>query len=203
MTSLINQLPESTFGDLLTTTNNGQGLPVSVPVPVQDGLGNNSPITMSQNTVNFNTTGGNNFQINGVNLTASASDLNETTSKYLVASGNVRDAFPHILFTVPVSPYDPLNRHYVIVQAVISVLAINNLNMAGILPNPITVIAYQTSTGLQVTGEIAALLTNVGLNDPNVAFLTSGNNLQLTVQELNSAVTNTFWIANYAILASN
>ena len=53
MTSLTGQTPYATYGDLLTTTNNGQGLPQEDLVPVQDGMGNNSPVLMSQNAVQF------------------------------------------------------------------------------------------------------------------------------------------------------
>jgi hypothetical protein len=53
MTCLTGQPPYTTYGDLLTTTNNGQGLPEETLVPVQDGMGNNSPMLMSQNAVQF------------------------------------------------------------------------------------------------------------------------------------------------------
>jgi hypothetical protein len=52
MTNLTNFLPENSYGDLLTTTNNGQGLG-AILQPVQDGFGNNSPLQMSQNAVQF------------------------------------------------------------------------------------------------------------------------------------------------------
>ena len=53
MTCLTGQPPYTTYGDLLTTSNNGQGLPEETLVPVQDGMGNNSPMLMSQNAVQF------------------------------------------------------------------------------------------------------------------------------------------------------
>ena len=53
MTTLTGQTPLATYKDLLTTTNNGQGLPPDTLVPVQDGAGNNSPLLMSQNAVQF------------------------------------------------------------------------------------------------------------------------------------------------------
>jgi hypothetical protein len=52
MTNLSNLLPENSYGDLLTTTNGGQGLGATLQ-PVQDGLGNNSPLQMSQNATQF------------------------------------------------------------------------------------------------------------------------------------------------------
>lgn len=52
MTNLSNLLPENSYGDLLTTTNGGQGLGETLQ-PVQDGLGRNSPLQMSQNAVQF------------------------------------------------------------------------------------------------------------------------------------------------------
>lgn len=77
MTDLTLLQPGSSYGDLLTTTNSGQGLPATTPVPLQDGLGNNSPITMSQTIVNITRTGGNQFQLDGVPFTASATTLND------------------------------------------------------------------------------------------------------------------------------
>ena len=53
MTTLTGQTPLATYKDLLTTTNGGQGLPPDALVPVQDGAGNNSPLLMSQNAVQF------------------------------------------------------------------------------------------------------------------------------------------------------
>lgn len=53
MTNLSNLLPENSYGDLLTATNGGQGLGATLQ-RVQDGLGNNSPLQMSQNAVQFN-----------------------------------------------------------------------------------------------------------------------------------------------------
>jgi hypothetical protein len=53
MTNLTGQTPYATYRDILTTTNGGQGLPEETLVPVQDGAGNNSPLLMSQNAVQF------------------------------------------------------------------------------------------------------------------------------------------------------
>ena len=53
MTTLTGQTPLATYRDLLTTTNGGQGLPPDTLVPVQDGAGNDSPLLMSQNAVQF------------------------------------------------------------------------------------------------------------------------------------------------------
>lgn len=75
MTNLVGQLPESTFGDLLTTTNSGQGLS-NVLQNLQDGLGNNSTVSIANNGINFNTTGGNTFQLDGVALTTTATLIN-------------------------------------------------------------------------------------------------------------------------------
>lgn len=80
MTDLTLLQPGSSYGDLLTTTNSGEGLPATTPVPLQDGLGNNSPITMSQTIVNITRTGGNQFQLDGVPFTANAATLNAIPS---------------------------------------------------------------------------------------------------------------------------
>lgn len=93
MTQLTNKQIGSTYGDILTTTNEGQGLPPVTAVPLQDGLGNNSPITMSQTIVNINRSGGNQFQLDSVPLTASASSLNSITDitgiEFIIKTANV------------------------------------------------------------------------------------------------------------------
>lgn len=61
----------STFGDLLTTTNNGGGLTATLE-PVQDGFGNTSAIELS--TEAFNVTG--ELQISGTALTVTADEIN-------------------------------------------------------------------------------------------------------------------------------
>lgn len=75
MTNLTNQLPEYTYGDILSTTNTGHGLD-TILRNLQDGLGNNSTVTISTIGINFNRSGGNTFQLDGSNLTASAAALN-------------------------------------------------------------------------------------------------------------------------------
>lgn len=66
MTTLTNYSPASSYGDLLTTTNDGGGLTDTLS-PVQDGFGNNSAIQLSKTTINIVGSGG--LQVNGVDLT--------------------------------------------------------------------------------------------------------------------------------------
>lgn len=75
MTSLVNQPFQNVFADTLTTTNSGQGLSTTLQ-PLQDGIGNNSTITIATNAVNFNRGGGNTFQLDSVALTAPATNIN-------------------------------------------------------------------------------------------------------------------------------
>ena len=106
MTNLTNQYPNSTYGDLLTTTNNGQGLTTTLE-PLQDGLGNNSTVTIATNAINFNRSSGNTFQLDGVALTASAQNLNIAggTNAFipLVATGTLSAAQILSLNTNPVT----------------------------------------------------------------------------------------------------
>lgn len=81
MTNLTTLLPGASYGDLLTTTNNGQGLSL-VLEPLQDGLGNNSIVTISKTAINFNRSGPNTFQLDGVALTATATALNNVGNAY-------------------------------------------------------------------------------------------------------------------------
>lgn len=81
MTNLTGKVIYQDYGDLLTTTNQGQGLSVTLE-PLQDGLGQSSPISISLNAVNFDRSGMNTFQLDTIALTASATDINS------VAKGN-------------------------------------------------------------------------------------------------------------------
>lgn len=90
MTNFANILPESSFGDLLfiqnPTANIGQGLTTTL-VNIQDGLGTSSTIQIASNAVNFNRTGGNTFQLDGVALTANVADINAGANPNPVFSG--------------------------------------------------------------------------------------------------------------------
>lgn len=86
MTVLTGQSPASTYGDLLTCTNNGQGLSV-VQSNLQDGLGNNSPILIATTSVNF-VRGIGQFQIDGTALTSNVVDINSMCQPNPVALGN-------------------------------------------------------------------------------------------------------------------
>lgn len=86
MTQLTNTSFTSTYGDLLTTTNQGQGLS-NVLQQLQDGLGNASPISISTIAVNFNRTAGQTFQLDGIPITASATNINSVCNPNAVFSG--------------------------------------------------------------------------------------------------------------------
>lgn len=88
MTDLTNLDPGYAYPDYLTTTNNGHGLSTTLN-PLQDGLGNNSTVTIATNAINFNRTAGNTFQLDGVALTASASAINNTCGGSTVFIANV------------------------------------------------------------------------------------------------------------------
>lgn len=53
MTNLTGKTPADTYGDLLTLTNQGQGLPPADPTVVEDGKGNQSPLGLSRNVVSL------------------------------------------------------------------------------------------------------------------------------------------------------
>lgn len=74
MTQLTNLSPSSSYGDLLTCDNSGNGLNI-VLQNVQDGFGNDTILQVSTNAFNINTSGGQ-FQINGTQLTATAAQIN-------------------------------------------------------------------------------------------------------------------------------
>lgn len=89
MTQLTNLSPAASYGDLLTTTNNGQGLTTTLQ-NLQDGLGNNSPVQIATNAINFNRSGGRSFQLDGIPLTVSATTLNLLGPS--IASGTLNPA---------------------------------------------------------------------------------------------------------------
>lgn len=64
-----------TFKDVLTLTNNYQGLGVGL-TQVQDAAGNSSPMQIALQAVNFDRMDGNTFQLDGVALTATAEQIN-------------------------------------------------------------------------------------------------------------------------------
>src|SRR5271154_6121187 len=84
--------PASTYPDILFINNAGQGLNNNVS-QLQDGLGNNTLITLSSNFINFDRSISE-FQIDGVPLTASAATLNNisdvATAQYLLLTPNAQ-----------------------------------------------------------------------------------------------------------------
>jgi hypothetical protein len=86
MSNLTQKQFMSIYGDLLTTTNNGQGLS-NVLQQLQDGFGNASPISISQIAVNFNRQGGNSFRLDNAALTAQVADINSMCQPNPVAAG--------------------------------------------------------------------------------------------------------------------
>lgn len=87
MTLLTGQLPENTYGDLITTTNGGNGLPQTTPVAMQDGFGNNSPVSMSQSIINISRAGGKQFQLDGIALTSTATIINQVCQNNPILPG--------------------------------------------------------------------------------------------------------------------
>jgi hypothetical protein len=150
------------YGDVLTTTNNGQGLPLTTPVPLQDGLGNNSPITMSQTVVNITRTGGNQFQLDGVALTASANAINAVSNTRIIE--NVTDG-------------------NLFVGTTAGNTSVTGTANTGIGEYPLRVL----STGSENTALGSLSLTAVTTGDNNVAI--GDNCLQsITTQDFNTAL---------------
>lgn len=87
MTLLTALLPEYSYGDLLTTTNSGHGLTTTLNL-LQDGLGNNSTVTIATNAINFNRTGGNTFQLDSIPLLATSTNINSVCQPNPILPGN-------------------------------------------------------------------------------------------------------------------
>lgn len=198
MTQLTNQMPESTYGDLLTTTNGGQGLPAVVPVPLQDGLGNNSPITMSQTVFNIDRGFVNQFQLDGQEVLAGATNLNNTINLYLGLFLAVTDTAYNTIATFTLSAYNPGLDHNIFIQ--FNLFAYNPTQTAcACLESPASFCAIQTAGGIILGGSTSEELAG-NLNTPNFRVIVSGNNILLQVQELNSNVVPTIWSLRYDIL---
>jgi hypothetical protein len=76
MTTLTNLAPSNSYQFLLTLDNSlSSGLTTSLRT-IQDGLGNASTMQLATDKANFLTSGGNQFQLQGVALTASATNIN-------------------------------------------------------------------------------------------------------------------------------
>lgn len=93
MTQLTNLVIGASYGDVLTTTNSGQGLTTNL-LPLQDGLGNNSTISLATNKVNFDRSGGSTFQLDGVPLISLASIINQVCQVNPVLPGTAGVVLP-------------------------------------------------------------------------------------------------------------
>lgn len=191
MTQLTNQTPEATYGDLLTTTNNGQGLPPSTPVPVQDGLGNNSPITMSQTVVSINNQTAT-LNIGGSQLTATGSQLNKVTSGFLSVGEIITTNNFTTILTLNVT-------NFIVIELAFSAFY-EPLEHFAVSPTRAIVMVFNGGAGLAITGTTSGALTNSGLSSPQFQVITSGTQLLVQVKELNSATNNTAWTCYYNIL---
>lgn len=87
MTNLVNLLPEYSYSDVLTTTNNGQGL-TSTLKNLQDGAGNNSTVLIANNAIQFLYGGGNNLYLNNTPLMSSGDNINFSTQNNPIFQGN-------------------------------------------------------------------------------------------------------------------
>lgn len=79
MTDLTLVPPGQGYPDLLTTTNQNQGLSVTLQ-PVQDGRGTSSPMSIATTAVNFSRDGST-FQLDAEPLTAAAEIINQVCSE--------------------------------------------------------------------------------------------------------------------------
>lgn len=95
MTTLTNLQIAASYGDLLTTTNSGNGLSTTLQ-SLQDGLGNDSTVEIATNAINFSRSNGNQFQLDGIALTASATSINNICGEEAVFSGGFSLTFREV-----------------------------------------------------------------------------------------------------------
>jgi hypothetical protein len=98
MTNLTNDLPGSSFLDLLTINGGLQGLPASSPAQIQDGGGNGSPISLSQTT----------FAVNGIFNVTNSATIN-ITGTFQVNSTAFISAGALVVPTLAADPGSPIN----------------------------------------------------------------------------------------------
>lgn len=92
--AIANVLPQDMYGDTLIIGATNDGLAPAVVTPVGDGLGNNSPLELSQTVVNFDRSSGKSWELDGVAVTATAAQINAAGSttlsvRVVTAAGSV------------------------------------------------------------------------------------------------------------------
>jgi len=153
----------STFGDLITTTNNGGGLSDTLE-PIQDGFGNTSAIELSTDA--FNIVG--EFQVGGVQIIASGAQLNGITNPFF-------STFPggmiYKVTNVTAALYNVLDTNYII-----------NVNRAGavsiVLPDTDVIGNYfiiKDASGNAAANHITITVQAAGTIDGAVSYTINQN----------------------------
>jgi hypothetical protein len=106
MTRLVGKMPGYSFGDVLTTTNEGQGL-TNVLKNLQDGFGNNSTVLIANNAIQFLYGGGNSLYLNGTALLSSGNNINLSTQDNPIFQGTGALTVP--IGTTGERPSSPVN----------------------------------------------------------------------------------------------
>lgn len=117
MTNLTNLSPAASYGDIITCTNNGQGL-TSTLQAIQDGTGRNSALQLSTTTVNVNGT----FQIGGT-----------TYAPVTYLTGSLTQTQVNGMFAAPVTllAAPGAGLMYVIQQLAIEIISTGHTQFAG------------------------------------------------------------------------
>lgn len=194
MTALTNLSPAASYGDLITCTNNGQGLTASLQ-NIQDGLGNNSAIQLSTTTLNVVGTGG--LQINGsgfVPTTSLTVPLTSTNILNMYATPVLVLAAPGAALTYQVYGF-AINYTY----STAAYAAGGNVTLqfgntahaaAGVMTNTMAntvfnsatnTYAYATGSGVIVTGTQAYINTALYISNASGAFTTGSGTASLTI----------------------
>lgn len=154
MTNLTNLSPASTFGDLLTLNNNGQGITAGLQ-QVQDGLGNNTAIQLSTTelaiagTLTIGTLNVTTLEINGVAITSTAAQINSSTQDNPVFGGTGAMLVPR--GTTAQRPGSPVN---------------------GDLRYNTTTSGFEVYAGGSWVGLAAGTVTSIGLLAPAIGGIT-------------------------------
>jgi hypothetical protein len=194
MTALTNLSPAASYGDLITCTNNGQGLTASLQ-PIQDGLGTNSAISLSTTTLSVTGTGGlvvgsGGLVVNGatispassVTIAIAATDITGIygTPKVILAAPGANFAYQifgfAINYTFGTAAYTGGGNVTLQYGATVHAGAgvITNTIASTIFTSATNTYGYATGSGVVVTGTEAYVNTAVYVSNASGAFVNPG-----------------------------
>jgi hypothetical protein len=168
MTTFTNKNINELYGDWLTTTNAGAGLSNSLQ-PVQDALGNSSPMKIALSSVDFSRTG-KTFSFDGVNFTGDINILNNIGSS----------PYSKLIQGIILNNVTPITNTYIVEQTDCYISVVLTGPQTVTLPTPGfanrgQLFYIKDLTGFAGTDNITVNVTGGGLVDGALTFVISDN----------------------------